>query len=98
MAAAVLGRRCSLRHVKLAGFRTAPVTSPRRVRVCAAFGHGHLAKRPEARANLFGKELWLFPGREVAALVDLVEVDELGVGPFGPGSSTSTRSKIGRAH
>src|SRR5215813_11308688 len=30
-----LGRRCSLRHVKLAGFRTAPVTSPRRVRVCA---------------------------------------------------------------
>src|SRR5215468_12754106 len=48
------------------------------------FGHGRLAKRPEARANLFGKELWLFPGREVAALVDLVVVDEVGVGPLGP--------------
>jgi hypothetical protein len=43
-----------------------------------------LAKRPEARANLFGEELGLFPGREVAAPVDLVEVNEVGIGPFGP--------------
>src|SRR5215468_573415 len=49
------------------------------------FGHGRLAKRPEARANLFGQELWLFPGGEVVALLDLVEVDEVGVGPLGPG-------------
>src|SRR5262249_4173323 len=40
--------------------------------------------RAEARADFFGKELRLFPSREVAALVDLVEVDEVGVGPFGP--------------
>jgi hypothetical protein len=47
-------------------------------------GQGHLAKRPEARPDLFGKELRLFPGGEVPALVDLVVVDEVGVGPLGP--------------
>src|SRR5215831_2348999 len=43
-----------------------------------------LAQCPERRADLFGEELRLFPGGEVAALVDLVEVDELRVGPLGP--------------
>ena len=43
-----------------------------------------LAQCPERRADFFGEELRLFPGGEVAALVDLVVVDEVGVGPFGP--------------
>src|SRR5262245_23750549 len=60
------------------------MTWSRRVRVVQTFGHGHLAQCPEARADLFGEELRLFPGGEVAALVDLVVVDEVGVGPFGP--------------
>ena len=43
-----------------------------------------LAQRPERRAKLFGKELRLFPGGEVAALGGLVEVDEVGVDLLGP--------------
>jgi hypothetical protein len=35
-----------------------------------------LAQRPEARANFFREQLWLLPGREVSALLDLVVVDE----------------------
>src|SRR2546426_533677 len=35
--------------------------------------------RSERRSNLFGEELRLFPRGEVAALVDLVEVGEVGV-------------------
>src|SRR5215467_12821727 len=42
------------------------------------------AQCAERRADLFGEELRLFPGGEVAALVDLVVVDEVGVGPLGP--------------
>src|SRR5215813_10959806 len=38
-----------------------------------------LAQGPEARANLFREDLGLFPGCEVATLVDLVVVDELGI-------------------
>src|SRR5262252_6684867 len=47
-------------------------------------GYGQLAKRPEARADLFGKELRLFPSREMPALIDMVVVDEVGVGSLGP--------------
>src|SRR5215475_9475778 len=36
-----------------------------------------LAQCPERRAKLFGKQLWLFPGGEVAALGGLVEVDQV---------------------
>ena len=43
-----------------------------------------LAQRPERRAQLLGEELRLLPRREVTALVDLVEVDELGIGALGP--------------
>src|SRR3712207_2421995 len=43
-----------------------------------------LAQRSEPRAELLGEQLGLFPGREVAALVDLVEVDQIGVGLLGP--------------
>ena len=43
-----------------------------------------LAKRPECRANLFCKELRLLPGREVAALAGLVEVDEVVIRALGP--------------
>src|SRR5215203_2576443 len=42
------------------------------------------AKRRECRPDLFGKERGLFPGREVAAPVDLVEVGEVGVRILGP--------------
>src|SRR5215475_7425267 len=43
-----------------------------------------LAQCPERRAQLFGKQLRLFPGGEVAASFGLVEVDELVVGLLGP--------------
>src|SRR5262245_30468900 len=36
-------------------------------------------ERPEGRSHLFGEQLRLFPGGEVATLVDLVEVDQIGV-------------------
>src|SRR6185312_12241128 len=40
---------------------------------------GRLAKRPEGRAELLAEELGLLPGCEMAALVHLVEVDEVGI-------------------
>src|ERR1044072_5315486 len=44
-----------------------------------------LAQGPEACAHLVGEQLRLFPGREVAAPVDPVVVDEVvGIGPLGP--------------
>src|SRR5918992_4286942 len=46
--------------------------------------HGHLAKRPEARSDLVAEQLRLLPSREVPALVDPVEVDEIGVGLLRP--------------
>ena len=39
----------------------------------------HLAKALERRSDLGGEELRLLPGGEVTALVDLVEIDEVGV-------------------
>src|SRR6266446_7633885 len=41
-------------------------------------------KRTEARAELFGKKLRLFPGSEMTALFHLVVVDEIGIGPLRP--------------
>src|SRR4051794_8203640 len=38
----------------------------------------------ERCAQLLGEELRLLPGGEVAALVDFVEVDEVGICPLGP--------------
>src|SRR5262245_29891563 len=52
---------------------------------CGGRGHGAATQRPERRAELLREELRLFPGREVAALVDLVEVDQVLVGAPGPG-------------
>src|SRR5215217_3398172 len=43
-----------------------------------------LAQRSERRAELLGEQLGLFPGREVTAFFDLVEIDEVRVGPLGP--------------
>jgi hypothetical protein len=34
--------------------------------------HGHLPNRPERGAQLFGEDLRLFPGGEVAAFLDFV--------------------------
>jgi hypothetical protein len=45
---------------------------------------GVSAERSEGRAELFGEELRLLPGREVSAPVDLVEVDEVAIGAPGP--------------
>src|SRR6478672_13357902 len=50
---------------------------------------GDLAKRPERRAKLARKEIGLFPGGEVAALVDLVEVGEVGVDRLDPAARGS---------
>src|SRR3954451_8542438 len=47
-------------------------------------GRSDLAEWPERRANLAGKELGLLPGGEVAALVDLVEVDDVRVARLDP--------------
>src|SRR5262245_37577425 len=41
-------------------------------------------ERSERRAELVGEQLRLFPGREVAALVQLVVVDEVGIRALGP--------------
>src|SRR5215470_4038115 len=43
-----------------------------------------LAKWSERGAKLGTEELRLFPRREVTALVDLVVIDELGIGPLSP--------------
>src|SRR3712207_4515997 len=43
-----------------------------------------LAQRSEPRAELLGEQLGLFPGRKVTTFFDLVEVDEVRVGPLGP--------------
>jgi hypothetical protein len=48
------------------------------------FGDGHLAERPEARADLCGKQLRLFPRGEVATSAGLVEVAKVGVDRLGP--------------
>src|SRR5262249_20311020 len=52
----------------------------------ARFQNGRLAKCAERGAHLLGEQLRLFPGGEVAALLDLVEVDEVGVGVLRPAS------------
>jgi hypothetical protein len=45
--------------------------------------NSRLAQGPERGAELAREQLRLLPGGEVVAPVKLVEVDELGVGPFG---------------
>ena len=52
--------------------------------LCAGVRTRYLAERPEARADLFGKQLRLLPGGEVAAPAGLVEVDEVGIDLRGP--------------
>ena len=42
------------------------------------------AQLSEARANLFGKELRLFPCRKVPAFVDFVVINELAIRPLRP--------------
>src|SRR6185312_14959293 len=49
-----------------------------------ASGHGQLAELPERGPDLFAEQLRLLPGGEVAALADLVEVGEGGIGAPGP--------------
>src|SRR5689334_12961646 len=57
----------------------------RRARGCAPPRlTARLAQRPEAVAQLFGEELRLLPGGEVAADGKLVEVDQLRIGALGP--------------
>src|SRR5205823_12808604 len=57
------------------------------------------AQRPERRPDLGREQLGLLPGGEVAALVDLVEVGEVGVDLLGPaarGPRWQSRSIPGR--
>src|SRR5215467_5988071 len=65
---------------------TLPVTTPPAPGRSGDVRTRSLAKRPAPRAELFGEELRLFPGGEVAALVDFVVVDEFGVGALRPAS------------
>src|SRR5687767_13408555 len=57
--------------------------------MCAPFvgfemAAGSSTQGPEGGAYLAREEVRLLPGREVVALVDFVEVDEVGVGLLGP--------------
>src|SRR5215203_278746 len=45
---------------------------------------GVLAQRSQASANLFHEQLRLLPGREVPAFVELVVMDEVGIGLLCP--------------
>src|SRR5829696_5789223 len=47
-------------------------------------GRSDLAERSERRADLAGEQVGLLPGSEVAALVDLVEVDDVRVARLDP--------------
>src|SRR6202171_3414883 len=58
---------------------------PARAQRTPTFLDRFFPQRPEARAKLFGKQLRLFPGSEMAALFHLVVVDEIGIGPLRPG-------------
>src|SRR5689334_10805365 len=60
-----------------------PVVPPSEV-MCNARGHGLLAKRPEPLADLVDEQLGLLPGGKVPALVELVVMDEVGIGLLGP--------------
>src|SRR5215470_965 len=51
----------------------------------AVFCSTRLSQRLERRAELGTEELGFLPRGEVAALVDLVEVDQVAVGAPGPG-------------
>ena len=48
-----------------------------------------LAQGPERRPELLIEQFRLLPGREVAALVDLVEAGQVGVGTLGPAARRS---------
>ena len=54
------------------------------------------SQRPEGRSHLRGEQLRLFPRGKVAAFVDLVEVDELGMGLLGPASAGEAAPKTPR--
>src|SRR6516162_2144621 len=61
-----------------------PAARSRTVMACMAGRFLRSAQRPE-RCPDFGREqVRLLPGGEVVALVDLVEVDELGIGLLSP--------------
>src|ERR1700722_5252068 len=47
----------------------------------SALARSHVLER---RANVFAKELWLFPGRKVAADVVLLVIDQFGIRFFRP--------------
>src|SRR5215472_17068745 len=52
-------------------------------------GHARLAMRPERGSELFGKQVRLFPGGEVAAPLGLMEVDDVGIELLSPGARCS---------
>src|SRR5829696_8869712 len=57
---------------------------------------GQLATRPECGSDLLGEQLRLLPSGEVAALLDLVPVDEVAEGPLAPAPRRAV--DLGREH
>src|SRR4051812_37259232 len=53
---------------------------------CGSLALGRLPQRAERLSQLGGEQLGLLPRREVAAFVEPVVVDQLGVGPLRPAS------------
>src|SRR6266487_743935 len=67
---------------------TSTIGLPREAVVFAERFHAvfsvHLAERAERGPHFAAEDLRLFPGGEVPALVDLVEIDEVGIGLLDP--------------
>src|ERR1700742_3682667 len=79
------GRRRTLRGAPLAIQAGGRSGSQGARRICRVLFSAFLSTQgAERRTQLFGKQLRLFPGGEVATLVGLVEVDEVGVNLLGP--------------
>src|SRR3982074_3838481 len=66
----------------------------------AVFFSNRLTQRFERGSQLRAEQLRLFPGREVSALVDLVEVDQVAIGAPGPSlrASIDLRGKSRDGH
>jgi hypothetical protein len=79
--------------------RTAPSVTEQPRRPPSPPPRVYLAQRSERRAHLLGEQLGLLPGGEVPALVDLVEIGEVGVCLLarprgGVGPDTGVRRKL----
>jgi hypothetical protein len=70
------------------------LVAPKQAEMTAAAADVHRsARRPERRSHLARKEFRLFPGGEVTALLESVEVHEVGVGALGPAARNGIISR-----